>query len=327
MSSLRTVILHRLVPCMCLGLAFLSTTLASFGGHLPWDPAAYTAEDPMDELLAAWLSDQHPYTLAAPATLSDHLPNPTESGPKYIHDGPNSSQSRDHHPLTSVWDSDPNQYTPDDLFAVLPLDHQAGPTPFDKSMWEADGYQLYDNQPSEPRRLEFRQDAPYPGNPATSLQAGPSSSNHPVLVDGPSVGYGMNLQPIRCFNLQAGRKLKSCLTLLNVKVSQREVTQSTKSAPVSNTGIIESLSKLRLSRIPETIKFNHSDSQESTFKRIASQLACARLNTIEETPRVVVIIMRRKHHSKPPRHRQDDEVMMSHYRNLIVLCTDFMKKD
>ncbi|PLW57252.1 hypothetical protein PCANC_02391 [Puccinia coronata f. sp. avenae] len=337
MSSLRTVILHRLVPCMCLGLAFLSTTLASFGGHLPWDPAAYTAEDPMDELLAAWLSDQHPYTLAAPATLSDHLPNPTESVPKYIHDGPNSSQSRDHHPLTSVWDSDPNQYTPDDLFAVLPLDHQAGPTPFDKSMWEADGYQLYDNQPSEPRRLEFRQDAPYPGNPATSLQAGPSSSNHPYSFDGQV--WDMD-EPSTHSMLQPPSRSE---TQILSHPPERE-----KSAPSQNTGIIESLSKLRLvcqqyfSEPPyrryftsngnlaiRLLKTYRAEFRKQLNSIIATRknprsselhpsLACARLNTIEETPRVVVIIMRRKHHSKPPRHRQDDEVMMSHYRNLIV---------
>jgi hypothetical protein len=62
----------------------------------------------------------------------------------------------------------------DDLFNVLPPDHQAGVTPPEELMWEGEGFLLCDHLPSEPRCSEPREDLPYWHNLATSIQAGPS---------------------------------------------------------------------------------------------------------------------------------------------------------
>ncbi|PLW21982.1 hypothetical protein PCANC_02437 [Puccinia coronata f. sp. avenae] len=65
----------------------------------------------------------------------------------------------------------------DDLFNVLPPDHQAGVTPPEELMWEGEGFLLCDHLPSEPRCSEPREDLPYWHNLATSIQASPS--DHP----------------------------------------------------------------------------------------------------------------------------------------------------
>jgi hypothetical protein len=163
---------------MCFALALLATTLASFGGHLPrYAPAL---EDPIDDLVAAWLSEPEHPTGFAPTTFNGRVLHPTVISHKYT-DGLLTPASPGH-PLTSMSlrDLHPDEFTSDDLFAVLPPNHQAGVTPPDELMWEGDGYQLHDNQPSEPQRLELRDDLPYRGNLATSVQAGhsyhPSSS-------------------------------------------------------------------------------------------------------------------------------------------------------
>ncbi|PLW05236.1 hypothetical protein PCASD_09210 [Puccinia coronata f. sp. avenae] len=163
---------------MCFALALLATTLASFGGHLPrYAPAL---EDPIDDLVAAWLSEPEHPTGFAPTTFNGRVWDPTVISHKYT-DGLLTPASPGH-PLTSMSlrDLHPDEFTSDDLFAVLPPNHQAGVTPPDELMWEGDGYQLHDNQPSEPQRLELRDDLPYRGNLATSVQAGhsyhPSSS-------------------------------------------------------------------------------------------------------------------------------------------------------
>jgi hypothetical protein len=79
-------------------------------------------------------------------------------------------------------DSVLDQYTTDDLFAVLPPDHQAGVTPPEELMWEEEGYQLYDHPPLEPNWSESREVLPYRGNLATSIQAGPSYYPNPLYA-------------------------------------------------------------------------------------------------------------------------------------------------
>ncbi|PLW57278.1 hypothetical protein PCANC_02421 [Puccinia coronata f. sp. avenae] len=79
-------------------------------------------------------------------------------------------------------DSVLDQYTTDDLFAVLPPDHQAGVTPPEELMWEEEGYQLYDHPPLEPNWSESRDVLPYRGNLATSIQAGPSYYPNPLYA-------------------------------------------------------------------------------------------------------------------------------------------------
>ncbi|PLW33917.1 hypothetical protein PCASD_17262 [Puccinia coronata f. sp. avenae] len=115
---------------------------------------------------------EHP-TGVAPATFNGHLWDLNESSHKY----PNGlSPASPGQPPTSMslQDLHPNELSSNDMFAGLLPNHQAGVTSPKELLWEEDGYQLHGNQPSEPQRLELRDDLAYCGNLATSVQAGPS---------------------------------------------------------------------------------------------------------------------------------------------------------